>query len=1036
MLASAPAWAQTGLGTIVGTVTDASTKQPVADVVVTATAPTLPGEQIVVTGADGQFRIPQLPAGTYSLRFDKESYRPFVRGGVPLRIDTTVRVNVELLPETAGETTIVVEDRAPTIDVGSATTGVNVSADMVRNLAVLRPGGKSGATRSFEGLLSMAPGANNDAYGVSIAGTTSPENSYTIDGLSVNDPAYGINGSQMSVEFVQDVNVATGGFMPEYGRSTGGVASVVTKSGSNEFHGSVFATWVPGVFQAESRSASPSVSSIRTTTKVHNVGDFGATLGGPIVKDKLWFFVGFNPGFQRHAVNVSYWNKVDANNYADEAYSSYRRFADNRTFQYFGKLTYTLNQDHSFTASVFGAPWSAGGGDSFGYDPQTNDILGRTAGDFIAGTPVTNSNSLDVILKANNAFLDKRVLLETTLGWHHQSNSRTALDGSGVRDTADHSTLAGQPAFQFVTAGIFDMSDFAMPGLRNYEDVLANCQITGSFLPCPVNSWVLGGLGYMNDTTMNRYSGKSVATFIFDALGTHAAKIGIDAEHTAYNHLKGYAGTAYFQETSGYALAFEARNYATLTGPGNDLSVLNRLNYVDTTPSSTNIGAFIQDSWNVADLFTINAGIRYDNQTLTGADGRIGLALPSQISPRVGLIFDPTQDGRSKIFANYARFFETVPLNIGDRAFGGESQVVLVHWLGPDCDPLGNNGDTAHCLQNNDFYPYAGDPNQSLSYAFLPVGTGRATVDPDLKPQSTDEILVGGEYQIIDNGRLGAQYTRRSMNRIIEDMSRDEATSYFIGNPGEGIASDFPKPRRDYDAVNVYFTKDFADLWLAQVSYTWSYNRGNWAGLFRPETEQLDPNLNSDYDLTSLLVNRDGPLPVDRTHVFKLFAAKEFVFAGAMGINLGVTYQYQSGAPLSAYGRHSVYGLDEIFILPRGALGRSSGLHSLDGTIAFNVKLSESNTLSLGMDVFNLFNWAQPTGWSQRYTAERVLPIQGPDTPTEIDPSNPDDLDRIDSLLRYEDGSAFDSADRNPNFGQVTGYQAPRQVRFSARFTF
>src|SRR5690606_41746943 len=70
-----------------------------------------------------------------------------------------------------------------------------------------------------------------------------------------------------------------------------------------------------------------------------------------------------NPGFQRHAVNVSYWNKVDANNYADEAYSSYRRFADNRTFQYFGKLTYTLNQDHSFTASVFGAPWSAGGGD-------------------------------------------------------------------------------------------------------------------------------------------------------------------------------------------------------------------------------------------------------------------------------------------------------------------------------------------------------------------------------------------------------------------------------------------------------------------------------------------------------------------------------------------------------------------------------------------------------------------------------------------------------------------------------------------------
>src|SRR5690606_33059853 len=197
---------------------------------------------------------------------------------------------------------------------------------------------------------------------------------------------------------------------------------------------------------------------------------------------------------------------------------------------------------------------------------------------------------------------------------------------------------------------------------------------------------------------------------------------------------------------------------------------------------------------------------------------------------------------------------------------------------------------------NNDFYPYAGDPNQSLSYAFLPVGTGRATVDPDLKPQSTDEILVGGEYQIIDNGRLGAQYTRRSMNRIIEDMSRDEATSYFIGNPGEGIASDFPKPRRDYDAVNVYFTKDFADLWLAQVSYTWSRTPGNWAALYRPDAVQPDPNLSSDYVLASLLGNRAGPQPVDRARVFKLFAATESAFAGAMRINRGVTYRYQGGA--------------------------------------------------------------------------------------------------------------------------------------------
>src|SRR6185369_11752376 len=118
------------------------------------------------------------------------------------------------------------------------------------------------------------------------------------------------------------------------------------------------------------------------------------------------------------------------------------------------------------------------------------------------------------------------------------------------------------------------------------------------------------------------------------------------------------------------------------------------------------------------------------------------------------------------------------------------------------------------------------------------------------------------------------------LNRAIEDMSRDEANTYFIGNPGYGIARDFPKPVRDYDAGTVFFQKAFSSGWLGQASYTLSSLRGNYAGLFRPETGQLDPNINSDFDLRSLLVNHTGPLPGDRTHQLKLYGAKDFVLPG------------------------------------------------------------------------------------------------------------------------------------------------------------
>jgi len=277
-LISSTAFAQ-GVSVLTGTVNDAATHQPVTDVVVTATSPQLQGEQIVVTDSSGSYRIPQLPPGVYSIRFEKEAYHPYTRGGIELRTDVTLRVNVDLLPETITQTQeVVVVGRPPTVDVGSSTTGVNVGSDFIKNIAVSRPGGVGGTARSFEALAAVAPQTQGDAFGVSINGATSPEKSYLIDGLSVNDTGVGSLSSPMTMEFVDDVNIITGGYMPEYGRSTGGTISATTKSGGNEFHGSFFGTLTPGALEGPSTNINQIV--VRSTRST--------TTGSPATSASTW----------------------------------------------------------------------------------------------------------------------------------------------------------------------------------------------------------------------------------------------------------------------------------------------------------------------------------------------------------------------------------------------------------------------------------------------------------------------------------------------------------------------------------------------------------------------------------------------------------------------------------------------------------------------------------------------------------------------------------------------------------------------------
>src|SRR6202007_1558702 len=123
-----------------------------------------------------------------------------------------------------------------------------------------------------------------------------------------------------------------------------------------------------------------------------------------------------------------------------------------------------------------------------------------------------------------------------------------------------------------------------------------------------------------------------------------------------------------------------------------------------------------------------------------------------------------------------------------------------------------------------------------------------APVDPSLRPPSEDEWVAGIEYELFPSTRVSLAYNHRQITQWVEDMGAN-GTGFFIGNPGEGIGSGFPAPRRVYDSITVAVSKVFSHHWLAQLSYTWQQLNGNIEGLFRTKGGQLDPNINVDFDV-------------------------------------------------------------------------------------------------------------------------------------------------------------------------------------------
>jgi outer membrane receptor protein involved in Fe transport len=848
LVAATAVFAQTGAttSTLFGTVTTDGKALP--GVTVTISSPALLGTRTSVTGEGGGFVFGAVPPGVYTVQMSLEGMQPVTRK-VTVSLVQPTRADAEMKLGSVTEA-ITVTAAAPAV-LETSQVGANFTGAQIDKLPV---------ARNIRQTVLLAPGVNPNGVNnqITISGGPSYDNVFLVNGVVVNENLRGQPHNLFIEDAIQETTVLTAGISAEYGRFTGGVVSTLTKSGGNEFSGSLrdSVTNQAWTDRAPLATADPA-------DKVNSV--YEATLGGRIIRDRLWFFGAgrkAKTSVQRSTVftNIPFVNGFDESRYE-------------------GKLTGQVTARHNIVAS---------------YLDVKNDETNNFFPDIYDVDSIVPSRSLPNSLRTANY---NGIFTNSLLGEAQWSDKKFAFQNSGGR-------------FTDFTKGTW------------IQDTVSTARM---------NAPVFCGVCTNEERNSDGYGGKLSYFLSTRSLGNHTLVAGGDRFHETRivnNHQSGsdFIVTARVIVVGNKVFPrFDSNTQLTwqpilLNSTGTDLS---------------SDSMFVNDRWDFNSRLSFNAGLRFDKNHSVDADGNL-VSNDSNLSPRLGAIFDLRGDGRQRVSLSFARYVAKITdgSNVLSTAQAAGSpgtftwayrDVTLPNGTVVKATPVNPTGTPDSQLLTGQqalavmlaWFNAIGGTNYTNYIATSYPGYGSRFLE-ELKSPSTDEVSFGYSTTLGHSAFARVDFVHRDWHNFYARQVNDPKGRIVPPNNIAGDLSltvnDDEFTHRKYNAVELQSQWQRSRLMIGG-NYTWSQLKGNdlsegaGTATIRNTPGQLF------YPEYLNYANRrpDGYLGQDRTHRARVWAGYDFT-TPVGNINISALESYDSGFAYSAVGSIDATGRNANFV--------------------------------------------------------------------------------------------------------------------------
>jgi len=895
----------------------------------------------VTTNDEGFYRAQQIPPGIYTVETAATSgFNSQKKENIQVVLGTASTVDFNLTISGGTNVVDVTTGDVITLDTTETKVQTNITAQQLDTL----PRGVS-----FASLLKTNPATRPEPMSgqFQIDGASGSENAFIIDGQPVENFRTGVlnQNNNLPTDIVQEVQIKTSGFEAQFGGATGGGVNLVTRGGNNEFHGRLGLQFEPSELQAGPR---PALNRFTTTTggafqgieylrfardRFTNVFPL-AQVSGPIVQNRLWFLADYSPQI----------------------------FSNNRTVNY-------VTPDPRTRALRLTEDYSTKVTNEYAFLRLDGDVSNKLR---LTGTYTWNPIVQEGIIPQNNITGDAPPS-NNFGGSIGTLTGRQLTERQGGRQNANNVT--GQAVY--TPNGSLVLSFRFSRGFLNEKLNSYFIPNTPRFL-CRQSSAEGGcATSFQNVTNNNqiikdasiRTNFEGDAGFSINLGGQHDFKFGYQNSKILNDVETGFINTGFIELYYGHPNPNTAPfvNFAppveipaslldpTAIGSGS----IQRFGAFGKA-SNRNQAIYAQDKWQIMQRLTINAGVRFEKEDLPSYNGSappINFSFADKIAPRLGLAYDLTGDGKTKLFASYGQFYDRLKFELPRGSFGGNFFRVDFFQILPGAANytnymipriIGNYNDApgGQCpITRDSGYLTLCQVDFRIASNASGASIFTGLVDPDLKPFRQDEITVGFQRDLFKNYLFSFRYTNKRVINAIEDAgfpTPDGSEAYIIGNPGSGLHLETSKqfgyvkttsPKRRYDGLEFSLDRRFANNFYFNVNYTFSRLYGNYSGLASSDeinaagTGRTSPGVNRFFDLpfvgfTATGEEDLGRLATDRPHTFNAFGGYTFDWFGSKvnETTLSGFTSIWSGTPMTTFFRF--YGIP-IPLYGRGDLGRT-----------------------------------------------------------------------------------------------------------------